>query len=709
MSRRAWLPAALALALSGAAAAAGCSTPTVSFPPDGSSSSSGAGSSSSSSSSGGPVAPVHAWTDCQASDQAWVRRAILALDGRRSWGQAEVNAYEDAIQALRKADGQTAPPPAGGDLENARRLVAQALMKEDAFRERWSDFLLEALHINRIELKAQQDCYGPPNPSAIDGGALAAYVRDNDAASAAPPLHDFTMGQLLSSALQLDDLSVVYRGNLFAMMHLPIDGANVDFAAMERIRRQDFGTVFGSAYLHRDLVCLSCHNSELSVTFDQDPALNRDWSVPGLFEQALYGASDGMHPAAEAATKGSDDLRAVSMLRYADVADSGGQKPWGWGDACGSFKEPDTDDPLAIDAYFGSIQSTPAAPGKGLRASVWDLERGLHRGVDLLAAHGLRRGTNGTLADPDEAFAYLVAENLVEKVWNEATGHPLTIANYFPRTEVQRDILMGLTEHFIATHFSLKSLLLDIVAHPAFNLKAPDEGCGVAAYELPNVFDPWTISDGDLEKRGNSPADGTFAVSSRPLLRSLYIAMGWPFVDEYPADESFQVALGFFIKDGDPGFRGLDFQGRLTWESAYGTCADLSGADFVDSIVAQAGVTPGATVGAAVLALKDRLLGEPSLDPAEKADLEALVGGSLDSTDLGGLDQKLRSVCGVLVSTPQFMLGGVAPVDTRTVPALTPPAVTYAGTCGVIAQSLVASGAPYTLTCADGTTTAAPR
>ena len=699
-------PAALALALAAAAAAAGCGSSHETLPPGSTSTggttttTTGSGSGSSSSSTGGPPAPPHPWTECQASDQAWVRRALLGLNGRRSWGQAEVNAYEDAVKAIRKADGAVTPPAAGGDLENGKRLVAQAIMGEKAFRERWSDFLLDALHVNRIELKSQQACYGPPNPDAIDDGSIAAFVRDHDPKGGAqPPLHDFTMGQLLSSALQLDDLSVVYRGNLFAMMHLPISGANVDFIAMERVRRQDFGAVFGSAYVHRDPVCLSCHNSEFSVTFNQDPALNRAWAVPGLFELSLYGASNGKHPAAEAATKGSDELRAVSMLRFADVVDDNAGKPWGWGDACGHFKEPTTDDPLAIDAWFGSVRSTPAAPGKGLRASVWDVERALHRGVDLLAAHGLRREMNDQLADPDEAFAYLVAENIVEKVWDEVVGHRLTIANYFPRTEVQRDILMGLTEHFVATHFSLKKLLLDIVAHPAFNLKAPDAGCGVAAYEIPNIFDPWTVSDGSLGRRGNSPADGVFAVSSRPLVRSLHRSMQWPYVDDYPQDESFQVAVGFFIKDGDPGFRGLDFQGRLTWENTYAACADLTGGDFIANLVKQAGTTPGATVGAAVLALKDRLVGEPAVDPAEKAQLEALVGGSLDATDLTGLDKKLRSVCGVLVSTPDFMLGGIPPVDTRTVPALTPAGINYDATCNDLAQFVAGTGAPYTVTC----------
>lgn len=704
--------AALAAALTGAAvtgALPGCGgDPATTF---GTGSGTGGNGTTTGGSGGQDQPPTeHTWAECQSSDQAWVRRAILAISGRRSWGQAEVNAYEDVLKGVRAADGgdPAKPAPAGKDLEPGKRLVARAMMEENAFRERWSDFVMDALHTVRIETKSQESCYGPPSAGAVDDGALAAWVRDNDSTAQSPPMQGFTMGQLLSSAIQLDDLSVVYRGHLFAMMNLPITGANVDFIAMERIRRQDFGAVFDSAYIHRDVVCLSCHNSEFSVTHEEDATKNRAWPVPGLFELSLFGSSNGKHPPEEEATKGTDDLRAHSMLRVADVVD-GGTTPFGWGGQCGAFSVPQVDDPLNIDTYFGSIKSTPGNPTRGLRASVWDLEASLHKGVDLLAAHGLRRLPGDVLADPDEAFAYLVAENIAEKVWAEIMGSPLTIANYFARTAVQRDVLFGLTEHFVASHFSLKTLILDILAHPAFNLKAPDEGCGVAAYEVPNIFDPWTTSDGDLAKRGNSPADGVFAVSARPLVRSLHRAMEWPARPEYPFDDdetAFQSAVGLFLKDADPGYRGLDFQGRLTWEATYAGCQDLSGNDFITKIVARSAAVPGATVGDGVLALKDRLTGEPSIEPTvEKPALEALIGGPLASTELGGLDAKLRTVCGVLVSTPQLMFGGIPPKDTRDVPRLTPLDVTYQGTCGYLSGYLAGAGTPYVVACAAASAT----
>jgi len=663
-----------------------------------------------------PHTPEHVWTECQASDQAWVRRAIVAVSGRKPWGQAEVNAYADAITAIRKADLEAAGqfgelggalPPYGDDLVAARKLVARALMREDSFRQRWSDFFMDTLRVARIETKSLQGCYGSPPAAAFDNGSLAAWVRDNDASAKTPVNAGFTMNQLLSSSIELDDLSPVYRANLFAMMSQPYSGANVGEQEMERARRQNFGAIFERAYLYRDRVCLTCHNSEFSVTYSDDPSLNRAWPVPGLFETALYGNSAGVHPIEEQESKGTDELRALSMLRYWGVGDGGGTAPYGWsGNTCGNFRVPTEDDPLGVDTYFGSIRSTPEAPNKGRRASVWDLERSLKRGVDLLAAHGLRRLPGGELADPDEAFAYMVAQNIVDVVWAEVMGTRLTIANYFPRTEVQRDILMGLTEKFVASHFSLRELLTDILAHPAFNLKAPEEGCGNAAYEVPRIFDPWSVADKDLGRRGNSPADGVFAISSRPLRRSLHRAMEWPSYSEYPegSEQNFQLAIGFALKDAEPGFRGLDFQGRLSWEASYGACKPLNGNDFIAKIVARAGTTPGATVGDAVIALKDRLVGEPWIEPvSEKPQIEALVKTNLADTNITGLDARLRSFCGVLVATPQFMLGGIVSVDTTDVPKLTPPEISYEGTCSYVAFVAGQVGAPYTITCGPAT------
>jgi len=608
-------------------------------------------------------ANLAAWSACQASEQAWVRRAFLALTGRRAWGQAEVNAYEDLARGElpQGLTGQSARPEVfarfGATLSPGRRRVATALMLTDDYRLRWSDFLMDALHVVRIEDKSQKACYGDPSPSAFDDGSLAAWVKGHQATDV-PSSHParFTMHDLLSSALVSDDLSVVYRAHLFAMMARPMFGANLDATGRERSRRQDFGGIFDAVYIHRDLVCLGCHNSETSKTYDADPRKNRAWPVPGLFERALFGTSNGH-----------------SMLRVDGVVnEEDGTAPYGWDErSCGGFARPTADPLLHVDTYFASL--------RGDHASIWDLEAALHRGVDGLAAHGLRVEPDGSITDPDEAFAYLVAENIVDKVWSEIMGSGLTIANYFPRNSVERDTLKALTDDLIASHFSLRTLLSDILAHPAFNLLPPSAGCGGKPYAFPNLASPWTVSDQDPGKRGNSLGDALSPISARPLARSLHRAMEWPPLPEYPAPATFEQSLGFFLKDADSGTRGLGFQGRLAWETMYGACAPQSPHDFVARVVDAAAGDQAATVADAVIALKDRLLGDPHLDPVDEVPtLEALVGGSLASRHLDGLEAKLRSVCGVFVSTPQFWLVGAVAPDSRIVPRLTPPEHSYA-------------------------------
>jgi hypothetical protein len=363
------------------------------------------------------------------------------------------------------------------------------------------------------------------------------------------------------------------------------------------------------------------------------------------------------------------------------------------------------DDPLGVDTFFGSIRSTPAEPNRGLRASVWDLERSLHRGVDQLADHGLIRLSGNVLADSDEAFAYLVGQNIVDQVWAEIMGQRLMIANYFPRTEIQRDILRRLTDHFVASHFSLKTLLLDILAHPLFNLKAPDEGCGVSAYEVPRILNPWSNAEKDATIRNNSPGDGVFAQSSRPLRRSLHRTMLWPEYPEYPngSEQVFQVATGFFLKDGEPGFRGLDFQGRLSWEANYGACQPLGPNDYINKIVALAQATPGTTLADVVIAIKDRLVGEPWIESSkERSLLTSLLAANLDDKQLAFLDTRARVYCGMLLSSPQFLLGGIVPRDSNESPKLILPETSYDSVCAGFALAAQLIPTSYSITCAAG-------
>src|SRR5690606_36271224 len=115
---------------------------------------------------------------------------------------------------------------------------------------------------------------------------------------------------------------------------------------------------------------------------------------------------------------------------------------WDWSPACGSFN-PDgmAEDPAGIDGRIASLS--------GRRITVYDLEAALGRGFDRLAQGGLAPGPGGEIADPDVALAYMVAAAMVEAVWREVIGTPLTIANYFPRNRESRDLLHELTDAFV--------------------------------------------------------------------------------------------------------------------------------------------------------------------------------------------------------------------------------------------------------------------
>jgi hypothetical protein len=624
---------------------------------------------------------------CQASDQAFVRRAMLAVLGRRPWGQAEVDAVAAAIDAVKAQEGADDP-------KLARRVVVRALMQEPAFRERWADFFMDALRVARSGTKSLKACYGEPGSEPFDAGELARFVRDHSAADTDPPSPGFTMNELMRSALELDDVSVIYRAHLYAMLNRPL-GGNATENEVELARRNDFGAVFEASYTNRNLECLVCHNSDFSVTSDDDPAANRFWPVPGSFERVLFGSRSGRHPPEEAAGSGSDLLRSRSMFRVAGVVHAAGAAPFGWdGSRCGTFERPSTDDPLGVDTYFGSV--------RGRRASVWELESSLTRGVEALAHHAAAASERANSDDPDAAFAYVVGLNVVERVWVETVGTDLTIAHHFPRTSVQREVLETLTDAFVGSRFSLKGLLLDIVTHPVFNLLPPSAGCETA-YPLPRVFDAWTDAEALPEMRGNSIGDAVFPLSPRVLRKSLHRALGWPGYPAYPdpgtSEESLQLALGFALRDGEPGQRSLDFQGRLAWEATYGACAPLGSEDFVAILAKTAASTPGATVRDAFVALKDRLLGSSTVSETERVHVEALIGVSLDSPVSVDLEGKLRIACGVLSATPQFQLGTVVAPDGDGTPVLAPSEASREASCARLQDACLALELPYDLRC----------
>jgi hypothetical protein len=591
---------------------------------------------------------------------------------------------------------------------------------------------MDALRVARIEDQAQDGCYGGASRDQVNG-AIAQHIRDNPATSGGVG-DPFTMLDVVRSSVVLDDVTPIYRGHLFALVSRPIAAANVPDVEAELARREDFGNVFDSVYLNRDIVCLGCHNSQASITDSEDPALDRHWPLAGHVDAALYGRSDGIEPE-----------RAHAPFRFDGFVrggGSGGTTPWGMSTGCGRFNTTIGPDIAGIDGRFGSLS--------GQQLTVFELDAALARGFGMIRGTGLTVDAEGTVTDPDAAFAYMVSASVVEGVWKEVIGSPLTIANYFPRNQAQRDELQRLTDAFVRDGYSLDDLLVAIVSSDYFSRLAPDAGCGANGYTYPAIYDPWAIGDADPIKHGNGPGDSVSAVSARALISSAYAALEWssPSNEQFPGGEDgcdqlscteleqycgfgfccetyavecqgaepaldpeelpFQRAIGTFLKNGERGFRGLDFQARLAWEDRFGACAKperVPGQDFIDRAVALGAATPGATVGDVVTLIKDRLVGEPiDTTGGEPAAIEALIGTSLASPASGLTAAPMRRFCGVLLSSPQFVLGGIAGQG-ATPGLLTLPGDTFDDACAEIAA---ASGTGWSVTCAAGALTATP-
>ena len=692
------------------------------------------------------------YLECTGTDQAFVRQAYVAVLGRRPRSQGEVNVYADLMAGVRALNDAT--PDAGPAVApDPREVVMRALLEEPGYVDRWAEHVMDALRVPRIEDQSQAACYGQSARGAgVDDGALAAFVRDNAPADGGDGDGAFTMLDLLRSSLVLDDLSVAYRAHLFALVNRPIPAANVPQVEAELARREDFGVVFDATYLNRDLVCLGCHNSEGSVTYSDDPAENRHWPMKGLFEASIYGESTGIAPE-----------RAHAAFRFdgfvADpLAEEGTLTPWGWDAACGRFAldglEPD---PAEVQGHLATL--------KGDRLTVFDLDAALARGFAAIAEDGLVIADDGTIADPDAAMAYLVAATMVEGVWREVIGTPLTIANYFPRNQAARDVLAELTVELVRNRFSLRELLIDIAMTPYFNRPPPEAGCG-AAYDMPPIYDPWVTTDPVEERRQNGGGDAVVPLSARVLLRAAYEALEWrrPYAYAFPEEnqavnmcvqldsctemaalcredgtccDAHQMAcvdppgpgepdamamrtiergIGVFLKHGERGFRGLDFQARLVFEDLLGGCENPgTEEDFVGALVTRAAADPDATVGDVVAALKDRLVGQARVShevpegaaTSELAAVEAIVG-PLDeaAAGVGDLDARARRMCGVLLSSPQFLLTGIAAPDARYEPRLTPDGAGYQAVCEALAARELAGG--LTMSCADHAITVAP-
>jgi hypothetical protein len=662
----------------------------------------GPGPNSSAGDDGDPDPPGDGVELCDAGDEAFVKRLIPFVQGRKPDGMREVRLL---VQMIEQLDAMG---------EDGRRIVARGLADGELYVDRWKTYLYERMRVNRTGDRRNVVCYDTTTPMASTED-LAVHIRDNPAD--VPFAAQWYIGDAIESALRLDDITPAYRADLFARMSAPIIAGNVTIEELEIMNRANYGQTFETTFLGRKTECLPCHRSEFSVTYSAIDSSNRHWPIPGHFELAVYG------PEAEAA----DEVPYHAIFRHAGMM-GGPNLAWNMRYECGTFAFEPTGDLLGYAPYMAG-DFAQEAPPTGVGANVYHLDARLQGGFERLRARGLVRGDDLEIADQPVAMAYLIAMNIANEAWEEATGHRLVVANNFPRNQHQRDILQQLTEAFVNEGFSLSALIAEVATHDYFNQAPPDSCNASSPYHLAAVFDPFTRSSSDPNTRLNGVGDSIHRFSPFVLIDSVSHAMWWdraqrfgpyqgqipdvncgagmfPPCDEGPVNVDFLRDVGVFLNDSESGFNGVDFNGLLHWEEelAQGIDPGLGGdctgplgsacasSDWIVALIDVADATPGTLMADVAVAIKDRLIAEPMLQgAAEEAVLETLMGASLHDTvaDVGAAaaEAAARRLAGALMNTPQFLLAGVSSRDQDPAedPILVVPGTSTAALCAYVA------------------------
>lgn len=584
-----------------------------------------------------PTTPPEVQAVCDAGHEVWVQRVFPLMVGRKTLGATEVKLWADLAE------------------REGREAVIRTLALSPEFADWWRIQMSDMVYASRGQIGNDAACFEDPSLNGHDGD-LAQFIRRSapDDGTYGP---NFNMADVMIDAIVADDVSVVYQANLFAMHNSNLVMVFEPEIA-EATLRQYQGDQLLEVYLDRNVNCMGCHNSTFSVTDDPDPTLDRAWGRGGLFEEALFDRAGGPQ----------DPASFYAMERTYGVVQTGiffpdpgvyDEFPWGMSATCGTFsKYTESTDLLGVtDAYFGAEY--------GKKGSVWDIERLFATGVDNMVEAGPAIGEDGAIA-PDQAFAYLTAQNFVDQVWKLAFGNRMLLPYGMSRNESQQARLSAMTDAMVTNGWSLTELLVDVATDPYFNAGLP-QTCPTEPYGMEPIIDPYTVfEEGELTKNG--PGELVHRQTGRTLLTSVYAAMMWGKPDEYTLNTfnnpeyDLQTALGVFHSDSEPGFNGIDFQGALSWEASFSRCENPSGGsgpDFMRALF-NAGIVADATVGDLVLGLKDRLTSHGVfLDTTEQQLVEDLLGVPLDSKVADAppeLSKNLGLLCGVMSQAPEFMM-----------------------------------------------------
>jgi hypothetical protein len=632
---------------------------------------------------------------------SFVRQILPKLLGRKPRGVLEIKLLAD-IAAL-----------------EGREAVVRMLMEQDEFRAHWTAVLIDQMETERETSRTQSPvCYGGPlvhagnlGKAALPPPSLAAFVRDAEITADYPG--SFNMYELIQDAIRIDDVFPVYRAYLYVLGNTVQEPGMQNAAEQRAIVGADFDEVF----LGRNLDCMTCHNGKNAVTKPK----GRHHPLHSGLDQAVFdhiGAIPEVDPAQAdqfyicagchgATGQGMGDADPIIGATVEDIQTALATVPLMQGieisstdieEIANALRDPgpfsaenlpetaakhhafwrrdffSTDDPdqgfgpWNIDTSCAVVSSGSATEGPiegffgGLTTSygtVKDLDDKLRSGEAQLPG--------AASIDGDTAFAYMVAARITENVWLELLGSRLTIVNYYARNVQQKDLHRHLTEQvFLANGWSLRELIVEILALGYFNRRAPAASLQTHFDELPAIFDAFApesraCTDGpepdpvdDLTFRNESPIHGntTYAAaggstggdtsgarlephfelgdgqacayngqgelvhrySPRTLLQATSKALAWPTPKSFAGGSypslAFQKAIGQYISNFDAGRSTVDFESLLNWDDAHSICAKEDkgvAQDWIDALIA--GIDPFNTAHpGAPLSLRDVVL-----------------------------------------------------------------------------------------------------
>jgi len=634
-----------------------------------------------------------------AGDEAFVKRVIPLM-----WGRRTLSARETAVLTQMAQQG-------------GREALVRAMANSEEYRAHWEQVLKDALAVHRLQFRANAGCYGRSAAPEIQV-QLAEHVMDNGPFGA-PYDTPWTMRDLLHSALVLDDLSALYVANLPAQLTRALDDMHLlASVSQRRSRAQSFMT----HYLDRRMSCLECHNSASSVTKettfqidclfeeavfgsslgvdimqltsffrrkgvlagyrytnDDDEDLTgelagavRPWGwdaecgeylerdkiraddyeeFEGHFIQNT-GALGSIWDLVDHLAAGFESLRASDLSAVCDD----GPKTFAYMVSMATVQT------VWETAYASRLQAPhrfprhPAQRDK-LKAMTDTFVRAGYSLVDLLVAVTTDPLFNGAL--PSQGGDPQPYPALYDPFFQDDVPVMEHRRNEFGHTIFRAPARVLLRSAYGAMEWAALPEYLMYYLEPAARLQREigvflangDSGFRGTSFQsalsweasIGVCADPDTDPQCPLRPILDAPADEGTAATTCELCNNKDAACDW---DARCCDLAWETWCDDTCETGDPTL--IDLSVWPTWE------APGSG-DFIDRIM-DAG--QGGTLEAAVRALKDRLLGDPSLAAAEPVVLEALAEKALSEPLADSDEAGLRRICGLLTATPQFQLLG---------------------------------------------------